>query len=1379
MIPPTELQFGLIDVENEDVIEELSPGINFDASITIDETRGVDAGTDDILVGLGTAVSNILSTGDPEHVVTLSYAFGEGSVIYSTIPLDFYLAGSGSVPAFADVYAPNVVNYAASLTGDAGPLQVGYYDMSDEQGNADQVASIIAAGHIPVLITDLSPAELASIDVLIVQNPSNGSYGGEYLTNLANVNAAVGNGLVMVLHDRFVDDAETILPGGAAFEILRDFTDDADIDILDPTSVLIIGPGGTITDATLDFGTSSSHGFVEFDSTGAGEPLPPALAGLGVDFIQVGLSNAAFSFGPEIDPTTLALTTAGGAAFSGQDSGLDTTDGNSIFLFSDPANPTQVLGVEGATPGAAAAAFAGGTGTVLAIFLDPATSELWVGQTEAIEHPDPTSNNEAVSISGLIFLSAADTAGNVGTSTNAMTVTILDDGPMIELKPEGGEGGEGGEGPPMVFEKHLNIFKKPQLLDKNFDGGEYPEFFFPTAEVGLNFDFGTDGPADEGMGFTIALASATDGDDGGPLPTGLRTSQDDLPVNTSYDAENKVLIGFTGADPSDMDSWVFTLELTDFMDNSMATALFTLYQAIEHPDINETQFDDPINLNFTITATDGDEDTASVDVVFQVKDDGPGGRFGLEVGTAIADEDGLVPDGDTNGFNDPNADGDNNILTGSGFLGIFGGDFGADGPGANSGLSFAPQAAPAGLTSRGDAVSYSVSADGQVLTATAGGRTVFTVTLDLDNSEYDLVLSDVIDHIGGFEDGRVNFDLRFVDGDGDFFTREEALSIVIRDAQPTAEDDTDTALEGGPDIMGNVITGEEFEGGEAPVNPAEADVPGADGAARIVSVQHGPGPDNVFDRSSPGYDSETGTLTIPTFLGGTLVITIDSDGTDPLGKYTYTPPEGLPGEGPGNFSEEFEYILEDGDTDTDPATLTINLTPTDPAFGTVEGNVCLHEDNDANQHINGQAEADQTVPIGPADVFTPNDNEVIEGATLNFAAGVAVMLGGAALTSGAALTAPQLAAWLGGADIEVTVPGDSDADITIGFTLNIVDPDSGATNTVSGDFDILVDAVADKPTVEVLVDAGLDNQIAANENLTVTVNAQFFDLDGSESFTVAVTIPDGFDIGLPVAAGGVVVGQTITWDLAVGDLNPDGTFSADVDVTAPAVLNDPAFDFDATATAVEGATVANNGAGGDQEKEDGNNTATDEDQQTVPRVGEGVLIVGENVDDQVGQQTPHRVEKPSDAPGPIIGEGGSDALIGGRGRQRCRRKVGQYRARARYIRQYGGLDHLRWRIRDAYQRLGQVGRGAGRRHRGLRGRGRRPALDYLQHLLRKREDLQADRGRCGRSCRGPGCQGLCPGPRRRGDPGCHGRHQLRGWDSGGAELLQRDRCHTG
>ena len=59
----------------------------------------------------------VLSTGVPDQLVTYSYPFGAGQVVYSTIPLDFYIAGAGGgVGArFRSVYAPNVLAYGNDL----------------------------------------------------------------------------------------------------------------------------------------------------------------------------------------------------------------------------------------------------------------------------------------------------------------------------------------------------------------------------------------------------------------------------------------------------------------------------------------------------------------------------------------------------------------------------------------------------------------------------------------------------------------------------------------------------------------------------------------------------------------------------------------------------------------------------------------------------------------------------------------------------------------------------------------------------------------------------------------------------------------------------------------------------------------------------------------------------------------------------------------------------------------------------------------------------------------------------------------------------------------------------------------------------------------
>ena len=145
--------------------------------------------------------------------------------------------------------------------GDACDGDVGYYDTMQGEGVDAQVEPIFVAGAAPVLVQELSPATLASLGVLFAQNPSNGSFGAEFVNAAPDIATAVQNGLVLVLHDRYVSEAESVLPGGQDFQILRDFADDRNIQITDGTTPVTNGPGGVITDSSLDNGTSSTHGF--------------------------------------------------------------------------------------------------------------------------------------------------------------------------------------------------------------------------------------------------------------------------------------------------------------------------------------------------------------------------------------------------------------------------------------------------------------------------------------------------------------------------------------------------------------------------------------------------------------------------------------------------------------------------------------------------------------------------------------------------------------------------------------------------------------------------------------------------------------------------------------------------------------------------------------------------------------------------------------------------------------------------------------------------------------------------------------------------------------------------------------------------------------
>jgi hypothetical protein len=106
--------------------------------------------------------------------------------------------------------------------------------------------------------------------VLFVQNPGNSGYGSEYMANLGNIAAAVSNGMVLVLHDRHVTGAAGVLPGGGAISSVRDFSDDAAIDVLNAGNLITDGPGGIVNDATLDGGGSSTHGYADGATLPAG-----------------------------------------------------------------------------------------------------------------------------------------------------------------------------------------------------------------------------------------------------------------------------------------------------------------------------------------------------------------------------------------------------------------------------------------------------------------------------------------------------------------------------------------------------------------------------------------------------------------------------------------------------------------------------------------------------------------------------------------------------------------------------------------------------------------------------------------------------------------------------------------------------------------------------------------------------------------------------------------------------------------------------------------------------------------------------------------------------------------------------------------------------
>ncbi len=157
----------------------------------------------------------------------------------------------------------NLLGVGGTGTAIKAALSIGYYSMSNGQGLSKQVAPIEDAGHNAVKMTTLSETELTSVDILWAINPSNSSHGNEFKNAIDRIKERVDEGMILVIHDRQVGNAENILFGEEPADIVRKFTNSRAIDVVDENTVVGEGPGGLLTDSSIDGGNSSNHGYTK------------------------------------------------------------------------------------------------------------------------------------------------------------------------------------------------------------------------------------------------------------------------------------------------------------------------------------------------------------------------------------------------------------------------------------------------------------------------------------------------------------------------------------------------------------------------------------------------------------------------------------------------------------------------------------------------------------------------------------------------------------------------------------------------------------------------------------------------------------------------------------------------------------------------------------------------------------------------------------------------------------------------------------------------------------------------------------------------------------------------------------------------------------
>jgi len=102
---------------------------------------------------------------------------------------------------------------------------------------------------------------LATLDAVFLLNGDNRAYSSELLSSMPALANYVSQGGVLIISDRYVAGAESILPGLTGVDLGHTFSEGRDVNFINDGSALAHGPGGDLTDTSLDKGAYSDHGY--------------------------------------------------------------------------------------------------------------------------------------------------------------------------------------------------------------------------------------------------------------------------------------------------------------------------------------------------------------------------------------------------------------------------------------------------------------------------------------------------------------------------------------------------------------------------------------------------------------------------------------------------------------------------------------------------------------------------------------------------------------------------------------------------------------------------------------------------------------------------------------------------------------------------------------------------------------------------------------------------------------------------------------------------------------------------------------------------------------------------------------------------------------
>lgn len=879
---------------------------------------------------------------------------------------------------------------------------------------------------------------------------------------------------------------------------------------------------------------------------------------------------------------------------NGVDSGVDTTDGKSVWLFQGPNGiivGREGSGADGSTPNA-------GGKIVFAISID-SDGELTVVQYDSLKHPDnPNNFDEDIGLNTdalQVRLTLTDADGDSASDTASIgnLVRFDDDGPKAKISATGHS---------VQHDETAGVQNPGSGADRD-QAGALPAAFSGIVGTLIGWarsDFSvvsiagsSTGEDDEGATTSLKLQVAFNGVDSGIDDTA--TGQNILLYQNGDRVEGRV--GGSGG------AVAFAVTLNP--DGTMDVAQ---YRAVEHP--NTSDHDDDVSISngalkavYTVTDGDGDVSVDSTDIGNAVRfdDDGPIANLTQVSGAQIILDESVGADA-----GDPNANDEaGNVAGDIGYAKVSGAAlftdtsvFGQDGAASSNSKVFS-------LTLPGGNGSLSGLQDSEtnanirlyVVGNTIEGRPdvagpdplSFVITVNPATGEVTVSQYRAVEHNDPNDPdestspeimdlNKILLNLTVKDGDGDTSTDNIDLGKLIKfeDDGVVANDDVDnlTSLGGGQyGASGNVITGSN-------VTIPGIDDGGSDKVATISKIQFGGSSDTTF---SGGVLEVAGTY-------GTLKIEADGDYTYDFNEATWA------GKVPSGSTEVFTYTYKDSDGDTDTATLTIKL-----GEATVETSAVVNPETGACVPEDTYAPIALTATPGTGDTVTqitlsnvPNGWDVAGPFSINFGSIVGVPVFDAVTHS---ITFNVSGAPAGTAiTITAQIKGAPDSDVNgTGLVVGakVVDGVVFAEDTTP--FNVVVDAIADGDDkgddgdadalgVSIVVtdsDADVNSSFQSGETGNVKVTASYDDFkDGSETHTLTVQAPAGFTFGaLGTLPAGVVLdagasdADTLVFkvDSKDGDgQNGVGDFELNIPVTYNGgVQGTESGNFTATVTAAE------------------------------------------------------------------------------------------------------------------------------------------------------------------------------------------------------------------